>query len=374
MNGHVPVAITTANDLGPADYFTATLNILEDSRADRLNSDAAFKASLNILSDLSDEKTQSNDVRHALLNLLDDSVEEKDLLVAMQKAALNILDDFDVERARAEQAYADLVNETSGRKAAEGALERAMLAEDGLRRAMKLAEAARLELERANEDLQSFSYTVAHDLRAPLRAIAGFSEILLSDHLARLDTDGQEILSDILANVRRMTSFIDDLLTFSRLGRAGVSLSDVDMTALVQTVARGLREEVPARAIKIAIKPLGRAWCDAAMLRHVWTNLLSNALKFTRHEAVARITIASEERSGEVVYSIFDNGVGFDMRYVGKLFGVFERLHTIVDFEGTGIGLAIVHRIVERQGGRVWAEGAVGEGARFFFTLPRGSE
>jgi light-regulated signal transduction histidine kinase (bacteriophytochrome) len=308
----------------------------------------------------------------AIPNILD--VADDQQLKHERSALLNILDDFDIERTRAERAYRELAREMAGRKVAEDALQRAKVAEEALRRARDAAEAIRLELERTNAELQSFSYSVAHDLRAPLRAIDGFSRILIEDHADRLGDEGRRVLGVVVTNVAQMGRLVDDLLAFSRLGRASLSLADVDMTTVVSDVAAELQALEPNRAIDIEIGALGHAQCDRGMVRQVWVNLLSNSLKFTRDRATARITIERQDLTHDTVYSIRDNGVGFDMQYQAKLFGVFERLHPSEAFEGTGVGLAIVRRIVERHRGRVWADSVVDEGATFCFTLAPGGE
>jgi PAS domain S-box-containing protein len=225
-------------------------------------------------------------------------------------------------------------------------------------------------LRETNAELESFSYSVSHDLRAPLRAIHGFARILLEDHRTQLDSEAQRILGVIDENTKRMGQLIDDLLTFSRLGRKELETARVDMTELVQGIADGLRRGEGDRALDVVIAALPPARGDRDLLRQAITNLLQNALKFTRQRATARIAVGTRADGGETVYFVKDNGAGFDQRYAGKLFGVFQRLHRIDEFEGTGVGLAIVQRIIHRHGGRVWAEGKVDEGAAFYFTLP----
>lgn len=225
------------------------------------------------------------------------------------------------------------------------------------------------ELSAANRELESFSYSVSHDLRAPLRAIAGFVQILEEDHAAVFDDQARHALGRVKANATRMGELIDDLLTFSRIARSPLSRQTVDLTA----IARAAAEEAIAaagRPIELAIEPLPRPAGEPALLKQVYANLLSNAVKFTARAAQPRIAIGSTI-NGETVYFVRDNGAGFDERYADKLFGVFQRLHRSSEFEGTGVGLAIVQRIVTRHGGRVWAEGKVNEGATFYFTLGR---
>jgi signal transduction histidine kinase len=225
----------------------------------------------------------------------------------------------------------------------------------------------------ANKELESFSYTVSHDLRSPLRAINGFSRILKEDYADKLDDEGLRLLQVIRDNSNRMGSLIDDLLAFSRLGRKPVAKVQIDMTALAQAVKEELRDELKDRPVQIIIHPLPPALGDPVLIRQVWTNLLANAIKFTGHVTSARIEVgaseAEQQGTAANVYYVKDNGAGFDMRYYGKLFGIFHRLHRDDEFPGTGVGLAIVHRVVMRHDGRVWAEGRVNHGATFFFEL-----
>ncbi len=227
-------------------------------------------------------------------------------------------------------------------------------------------------LEGTNAELESFSYSVSHDLRAPLRAIHGFARILLEDHHAKLEPEAQRLLGVIDQNTRRMGELIDDLLAFSRLGRKEIATGRVDMAELAHTVADEVRRTDAGRkgSLAIQIDPLPPAHGDRAMLRQVISNLLQNAAKFTRDRADARVEVGAQPDGEQTVYFVKDNGAGFDARYADKLFGVFHRLHSTEQFEGTGVGLAIVKRIVQRHGGRVWAEGKVDHGATFYFTLP----
>lgn len=226
-------------------------------------------------------------------------------------------------------------------------------------------------LESANRELESFSYSVSHDLRAPLRHIDGFATLLTKHAEATLDEKGRRYISVISESARRMGRLIDDLLTFSRMGRAQMALADIDHHQLVTGV---IRESGFDRnpGIEWQIDPLPRVHGDAAMLRQVWLNLIDNAVKYSSRSSQPRIEIGGRrgEQDHEHVFFVRDNGVGFDMKYATKLFGVFQRLHSEAEFEGTGIGLANVRRIVSRHGGRTWAESTVGAGATFYFTLP----
>ena len=229
-------------------------------------------------------------------------------------------------------------------------------------------------LRETNAELEAFSYSVSHDLRAPLRAIHGFARILLEDHGAELQPEAKRVLGVIDENTRRMGQLIDDLLAFSRLGRKELETGRVDMTDLVRSVADEVRRTAGDRPLEITIGPLPPARGDRDMLRQAVTNLLDNAAKFTRRRAPGQIEVGHRADGAETVYYVKDNGAGFDPRYAGKLFGVFQRLHRAEEFEGTGVGLAIVQRVVQRHGGRVWAEGQLEAGATFFFTLRGASD
>ncbi len=227
-----------------------------------------------------------------------------------------------------------------------------------------------LELEAANQQLEAFSYSVSHDLRAPVRGIAGFAQMLARACKDKLDSEGQRWLGIIESEAQRMGQLIDGLLDLSRLGRQPLKSTPINMTALAQTVVDELTAGLPERKLQFDLKPLLPAQGDPILLRQVFVNLLSNAIKFTRHNAAARIEIGMQSTGTESEYYVKDNGAGFDVKYAHKLFGVFQRLHLAEDFEGTGIGLSIVQRIIQRHGGRIWAEGEVNKGATFRFTLP----
>lgn len=334
------------------DVQRAMQNILEDSGAEKQRLEAAQKATLNILEDFSDERVKLADVQSGVLNILEDFAGEKERLEATQKAVLNILEDFDAEKNKVEQANREMVREIAERKQAE----------EGLRQAKAAADAA-------NRELEAFSYSVAHDLRAPLRALAGFSRILLEDYAPRLEAECQRYLNLVRGNAQQMSVLIDDLLSYSRLSRQEVRRQ----TARPAEIARGVLEDLQhmrdGRQVNITIGDLPDCQADPKLLRQVYANLLGNALKFTRHRATAEVEIGCSNQNGQNVYYVKDNGAGFDMQYAGKLFGVFQRLHRAAEFEGTGVGLAIVQRIIHRHQGRVWAEAAVDHGATISFTL-----
>lgn len=244
-------------------------------------------------------------------------------------------------------------------------------AEDATRNLNVELERRAAELAAANRELEAFSYSVSHDLRAPLRAIQGFSRVLVEDHAARLDAEGHRVLGIVTENTRQMGELIDDLLRFARISRQEIEPTVIDMTRLARLVVAECRQLEPDRDVTVTIDPLPVARGDQPMVRQALVNLISNAFKFTRPRPDARIEIGGEEGPAEATYFVRDNGVGFDPRYADQLFKVFQRLHASTEFEGTGIGLAIVARVVHRHGGRVWADGIEGEGATFAFALPR---
>jgi signal transduction histidine kinase len=227
------------------------------------------------------------------------------------------------------------------------------------------------QLEAANRELEAFSYSVSHDLRAPLRAIDGFSQALLEDHGHDLGVDARGYLDRVRSAVQRMGVLIDDLLELSRVSRAAMQIGEIDLSVMASEIVADRRAAEPQRHVEVVIAPALVALGDARLLAVAFTNLLDNAWKYTGRNPDARIEVGAEPTNGERVFFVRDNGVGFDMQFADKLFGAFQRLHSERDFPGTGVGLATVARIVQRHGGRVWAEGVPGQGATFYFTLGR---
>jgi light-regulated signal transduction histidine kinase (bacteriophytochrome) len=268
----------------------------------------------------------------ATLNILEDFDEERGKLGETQRALLNILEDVETERVKAEEAK-------------------------GL-------------LEAVNKELEGFSYSVSHDLRSPLRAISGFAEAVVEDYGPQLDDEGKRYLRLIQDNAHKMGQLIDDLLAFSRLGRQEMTRADIDMAVLANDVFADLIILTPDREIEFVVQSVPHSRADKMLVQQVLVNLLSNAIKFTRTREHAFIEFGYLPEADEGAYYVKDNGVGFDMRYAAKLFGVFQRLHSVAEFEGTGVGLALVFRIITRHGGRVWAESELDRGATFYFTLP----
>jgi len=229
------------------------------------------------------------------------------------------------------------------------------------------------QLEAANKDMESFSYSVSHDLRAPLRAINGFTQILLEDYEQELNPDAQDLLKEIISNSDKMGKLIDNLLEFSRIGNQNVSMVKVNVRELVDTIISDLKALDSDRNVKVSIQQLADVKADKNMIKQVFINLLSNAFKYSSKRDDAHIEVSSYQQGGYAVYCVKDNGAGFDMEYYDKLYGVFQRLHSSNEFQGTGVGLAIIQRIVTKHNGKVWAEGKVNQGASFYISLPNPS-
>jgi len=227
------------------------------------------------------------------------------------------------------------------------------------------------QLEMMVKELEAFTYSISDDMRGPLRAIDGFSRVLMEEYPDRMDLEGRRLLNVIRSNARSMSELIDGLLTFSRLGRQMLDQADINMEELAQTVFNEVQSAHRERRMLLELQTLPPAFGDRNMVRQVLYNLISNAFKFTRPKLNPSIEIGFQEGGNQNTYYVRDNGVGFDMQYSSKLFGVFQRLHAVEDFEGAGVGLALVQRIILRHGGRVWAEGKVDQGATFYFSLPK---
>ena len=348
------------------DTPRALLNILEDLTAEQTDFEGGQRALLNILEDSEAEKWNLAGAQRAFLNILEDSEAEKLSMEGAQRAVLNILEDFDTEKSKVEVANRQLQEQIEERQRAEQEIKK--LNEELEQRVTERT----AELAASNKELEAFAYSVSHDLRAPLRHMDGFLALLVKQSSGRLNDAGSRYLDKVTAASRTMGILIDDLLQFSRMGRNEISKKAVSLGRLVEEIRQEFEAETAGRTVRWEFGPLPEVVADPAMLRLVMTNLISNALKFTRPRAQARIEIGSGagERSEDVIF-VKDNGVGFDAQYVGKLFNVFQRLHPSDEFEGTGIGLANVRRIIERHGGRVWAEGAEDGGAAFYFSLPK---
>jgi light-regulated signal transduction histidine kinase (bacteriophytochrome) len=227
------------------------------------------------------------------------------------------------------------------------------------------------QLEMMVKELEAFTYSISDDMRGPLRAIDGFSRVLMEEYPDKLDAEGKRLLNIIRSNSRSMSELIDGLLTFSHLGRQHLDQIDINMEELAHSVFQEVQAANKERSVRLEVHKLPPAFGDRNMIRQVFYNLISNAFKFTRPKPAPSIEIGFQESGNQNTYFVRDNGVGFDMQYSPKLFGVFQRLHSVDDFEGAGVGLALVQRIILRHGGRVWGEGKVNEGATFFFSLSK---
>lgn len=305
-------------------------------------------------------------------------------------------EDATLERARGTRPYGYLIKPFSERElhaTVQMALERHAVqaalsdSQDQLRRALAAANQGQLELQRVNEaleervmqrtaelrqhvrELEAFSHTAAHDLRSPVRAVSGLSQVLIETHGEQLGADGRDMLERMAGAARRMGELIDALLRLSKLTRATLSRSEVDLSAIAHEIARFMRSGEPQRTVRIDIEPGLRAQADPVLIRSVLDNLMRNAWKFTRDSADAHIEVLAVQRDGRLAYCVRDNGCGFDMQQAEKLFGAFYRLHAEQNYSGSGLGLSIAQRIVQRHGGRIWAEGEPGRGAAVYFTL-----
>jgi two-component system NtrC family sensor kinase len=278
--------------------------------------------------------------------------------------------EFEVLKARVRAQIRRKQFEDESRRLREQLL-RKELESERARAAQKLAEARAIlveELKQKNDELEAFSYSVSHDLRAPLRTIDGFTHMLAEDYGAGMDEEGRRLIGVIRGGAARMSELIDDLLEFARLGRKPLVMAPVEMKALAREVANELASIYPETSVELGDLPT--VYGDPALLRQVWANLVGNAFKYSAQSSSPKVEIGGSEQNEETIFWVRDNGAGFDMRYYEKLFKVFQRLHGAEEFEGTGVGLAIVQRIVSRHGGRVWGESVVGSGACFHFTLP----
>ncbi len=330
----------------------ATLNILEDFDAEKTRMAGAERAVLNILEDFASEKSQLEDFQHSFLNILDDFSQEKRQLEGTQRAVLNILEDFEGEKANVELANENLEREIKERKRADEEIQR-----------------TNRELRAANKELEAFSYSVSHDLRTPLRSIDGFSQALLEDYADKLDSTALEHLQRVRRAAQRMAALIDDMLNLSRVTRCELHREKLDLSAMAKLIAAELREAEPARRVEFVIESGLTAMGDLQLLRAAMENLLRNSWKYTSGHPTARIEFGRSKEIDKHPFIIRDDGAGFDPRYADRLFGAFQRLHTAKEFPGTGVGLATVQRIIHRHGGEIWAEGAVEQGATFYFTL-----
>jgi light-regulated signal transduction histidine kinase (bacteriophytochrome) len=310
------------------------------------------RAILNILEDFSAEKDRLADTQRAMLNILEDFSAEKRRLEATQKAMLNILDDFDAEKSKVERANAELVRENRERRQTERALtERS------------------IELARSNADLEQFAYVASHDLQEPLRMVSSYVQLLERRYKGQLDPQADKYIGYAVEGARRMQGLIGGLLEYSRAGLDTAEPGRVSADASLDLALASLRSVFEESGAVLQRDPLPMVVVDGAQLAQVFQNLLTNAIKFRRPDAPPNVHVSAERRERECVISVRDHGIGLDTQYADRIFMIFQRLHGPKEYPGTGIGLAVCKKVIERNGGRIWVESTEGEGATFHFTL-----
>jgi signal transduction histidine kinase len=303
---------------------------------------------------------------HGTPSISPSNITEVDALGQALVEAYRLIEQREGERDTAERGEREML---VAKRVAEAATEAAVRDIDERKRFESTLQEKNIQLQAAVDELDAFSYSVSHDLRAPLRAIDGFSHILWKEYGPALPDEGRDYLQLVRRNAGQMGHLVDDLLAFSRLGRQPLNKQQVTAATLIEQVVRDAKQQAEGRSVRVSVGETPACWGDPALLKQVFVNLVGNAFKYTRMRAEAVIEIGSCQVGGEQAFFVRDNGAGFDMEYADKLFGVFQRLHRTEDFEGTGVGLAIVQRIVQRHGGRVWAEAALDRGATFYFTM-----
>ncbi|MBI4509050.1 MAG: hypothetical protein HY698_05415 [Deltaproteobacteria bacterium] len=323
-------------------YARAILNILEDSSGEKAQLQATQKAMLNILGDFSDEKARLGSVQKAILNILDDFGAEKARLEATQKAMLNLLEDFDVEKNKVASANLALEGRTE-------------------------------ELTRSNAELEQFAYVASHDLQEPLRMVSAYVQLLEKRYKGHIDAQADKYIHYAVDGAKRMESLIGALLEYSRAGRE-LQQEFVDTGLLLDGVLATFKDVVEEHHGLVTRDAMPTIPCDSAQLARVFQNLIGNALKFVRQGVAPRVHISAKRVDGRYLFSVADNGIGIDPAFSDRIFVIFQRLHTRAEFPGTGIGLAICKKIVERLGGQIWFESETDKGTTFFFELPAGEQ
>jgi len=339
-------------EINLAEYSRAITNILEDFTEERDRLNDTQTAVLNILDDFMGEKAALEDTKKAALNILDDFSAEKDRLEETQKAVLNILDDFDTEKSKVEATNRELLKEVDERRMAEHAL-----TEKGL------------ALTRSNADLEQFAYVASHDLQEPLRMVSSYVQLLARRYEGQIDEQADKYVRYAVEGATRMQALIGGLLEYSRVARQTEEPVRVSAEAALERALYNLRAVAEETGTLVTRAALPDVLADPAQLAQVFQNLVSNAIKFRRPEAPSRIHVDCKRRGPDFQFSVADNGIGIEARYADRIFVIFQRLHTRNEYPGTGIGLAICKKVVERNGGQIWVESSPGTGSTFHFTL-----
>ncbi|HLW98743.1 MAG TPA: ATP-binding protein [Candidatus Acidoferrales bacterium] len=356
------------------DGQRAMLNILEDFASEKANLELGQRAILNILSDFDAEKERLGGTQSAVLNILEDSVAEKKRLEEVQKAMVNILDDFSEEKGRLEESQGAVINILDDFELEKNKVELANLrlegeVEERKRTEIQLARRAE-DLARSNDDLQQFAYVASHDLQEPLRMVASYTQLLAKRYKGRLDADADEFISFAVDGANRMQVLIHDLLAYSRAGRNGKLIHGVPSENALKAALVNLQAAIEESGAVITQDSMPVISTDESQLAKVFQNLIGNAIKYHGDAAPCIHIGASKADREEWVFSVRDNGLGIDPQYFERIFILFQRLHGRKEFEGTGIGLAICKKIIERMGGRIWVESEPGKGSTFYFTQP----
>ncbi len=362
-------------ELSLPDTNRAILNILEDFGGERVRQDETQRAILNILDDFTDEKLRLEDTQRAILNILDDSGEErsrqgemqrallniledfggeKERLESTQRAILNILDDFEDEKRKVEAVNADLRWEVAERGAAERALREKTDA-----------------LARSNAELEQFAYVASHDLQEPLRMVSSYVQLFEKRYAGQVDAQAKKYIDYSVEGAKRMQALIGGLLEFSRVGRIDEPSGPVDMGSALDQALLNLRSAIEESHAVVTRGPLPSVTGNAGRLAQALQNLVGNAIKFRRPGEAPAIHVSAVPRRDEWLFAVKDNGIGIDPQFLDRIFVIFQRLHTRAEYPGTGIGLSVCKKVIERHGGRIWVESEPGAGATFQFTLPR---
>ncbi|MEP7125384.1 MAG: ATP-binding protein [Byssovorax sp.] len=311
------------------------------------------RAILNILEDFSAEKARLADTQKAVLNILEDFSAEKTRLESTQKAILNILEDFDAEKSKVEEANVELRREVAERRVAELALMQKTV-----------------ELARSNAELEQFAYVASHDLQEPLRMVSSYVQLFEKRYRGQVDEQADKYIHYAVEGARRMQLLIGGLLEYSRMGRPDVEPSEVSAEVPLEQALSNLRSTLEEAAVEVTHDPMPQVIADPAQLTQVFQNLIGNAIKFRRRDVPAKIHVAVDTEKSPYIFSVRDNGIGIAPEYAERIFVIFQRLHTRAEYPGTGIGLSICKKVLERHGGRIWVESTLGAGATFHFTLP----